>query len=273
MMDQTRTGAAMDGRQEGGKIVLLTHNTPYGRHMAQRLAARGVLVATLVFQRPPAPRLSLLRRIKRKAARMLRRPDKSASALDAAEAPFKVRADAFFREQAGDDPGWPDGIDVTIVDNVNAPETVDWLSGRAPDLLVVAGGPILRAPILSVPRLGAINLHSSLLPAYRGTFVEFWQVHDDALDTAGVTVHRVDAGVDTGAILVQCPTGPEAGQDPWHLRARNQIAALEVLPETAMQVLSGAAAERPQPEGGRAFRAQDMTEQARRRVLERIGAQ
>jgi len=77
------------------------------------------------------------------------------------------------------------------------------LAALAPDLLCVAGYPWLLAhEVYTIPPLGAINLHPSLLPRHRGPAPHLWIYHADDRET-GVTVHRVDDGADTGEILAQ----------------------------------------------------------------------
>jgi methionyl-tRNA formyltransferase len=77
-------------------------------------------------------------------------------------------------------------------------------------VVVVAFGHILREPLLSGPPLGCINVHASLLPRWRGVSpVQYSIMHGDSW--SGVTIMRMDAGVDTGPILAQrsVPIGPE----------------------------------------------------------------
>jgi len=70
------------------------------------------------------------------------------------------------------------------------------------DLGVLAWWPkILRVPLLEIPRQGFINTHPSLLPFNRGKHYNFWALVEEA--PFGVTLHRVDAGVDTGEIVAQ----------------------------------------------------------------------
>ncbi len=71
--------------------------------------------------------------------------------------------------------------------------------------IVTAYGRILPGWILSAPRLGCINVHSSLLPKYRGAAPINWAIAKGETDT-GVTIMQMDAGLDTGAILSQCST-------------------------------------------------------------------
>ncbi len=81
----------------------------------------------------------------------------------------------------------------------------------APEAIVVAAfGHILREPLLSAPPLGCLNVHASLLPRWRGVSpVTYAILHGDAW--TGVSIMRMDAGVDTGPILAQraLPIHPE----------------------------------------------------------------
>jgi len=85
------------------------------------------------------------------------------------------------------------------VPDLNGSECETLLRRLAPDLLVLGGTPIIRVNILGIPRLGTLNVHMGLLPKYRGRNVAEWSVFNG--DAVGITVHTVDPGVDTGAIL------------------------------------------------------------------------
>jgi methionyl-tRNA formyltransferase len=93
------------------------------------------------------------------------------------------------------------GIPLARTDDVNAADLV--AAASASDLLVVAGcARILGAELRAAPRLGAINVHPSLLPAYRGREPLFWALLRGEQEV-GVTVHRMTEEVDAGPILVQ----------------------------------------------------------------------
>jgi len=77
-----------------------------------------------------------------------------------------------------------------------------WIKQLHPEVIVVYFAPILRENIFTIPSHGAINLHPALLPKYRGSNPFFWMYYN--METEGsVTVHFVDAGVDTGDIIYQ----------------------------------------------------------------------
>jgi methionyl-tRNA formyltransferase len=79
----------------------------------------------------------------------------------------------------------------------------DQLRQAAPDLLVSAGHQYLIAPAeIAVARLGTVGLHPALLPRYRGSHPLWWALHNHETE-AGITLYRLDAGIDTGPILAQ----------------------------------------------------------------------
>jgi methionyl-tRNA formyltransferase len=77
------------------------------------------------------------------------------------------------------------------------------LAALAPDLLLVAAyGLILPQSVLDIPRMGAINVHASLLPEYRGA-APIHRAIIDGRHVTGITIMRMEAGLDTGDILLQ----------------------------------------------------------------------
>ena len=97
--------------------------------------------------------------------------------------------------------------------------------------VVVAYGHILRPDILSIPTRGMINVHASLLPRYRGAAPIAWAIICGERET-GITTFQMDAGMDTGPLLLQRPTpiGPE--ETAGELAERLAVLGAEVLLET-----------------------------------------
>jgi methionyl-tRNA formyltransferase len=96
------------------------------------------------------------------------------------------------------------GIEVlTPAGSVNAPEFLEALRLRYPDLLVSVGAnQVFRRALIDLAPRGCLNLHSALLPRHRGLMPSFWALkHGDA--ETGVSVFFVDEGIDTGPLLVQ----------------------------------------------------------------------
>ena len=94
---------------------------------------------------------------------------------------------------------------------VKSPEIVEALKSFGADFIVmVAFGQILKKAVLSLPALGIINLHASLLPAYRGAAPINWAIVNGDTET-GITTMFTEAGVDTGPTLLKksVPIGPD----------------------------------------------------------------
>ena len=95
------------------------------------------------------------------------------------------------------------GYDVHQPQKVKTPEFVQILRDMQPDLIVVAAfGQFLSQEILSLPKYGCINVHASLLPAYRGAAPIQWAVINGD-EKSGVTTMRMDTGLDTGDMILK----------------------------------------------------------------------
>jgi methionyl-tRNA formyltransferase len=116
-------------------------------------------------------------------------------------------------------------------------------------MIVVAYGQILPASLLNAPRLGTLNVHASLLPRHRGPAPIEWSILSGDTET-GVTIMQMDAGVDTGPILVQVrvPLAPDATAGPLEGQLANLGARLMV--ETLDKLERGAVTPVPQPAEG-----------------------
>jgi methionyl-tRNA formyltransferase len=103
------------------------------------------------------------------------------------------------------------GLEVHQPERVRRPEAVEFLRGLAPQAMVVVGyGQIIPQNVIDIPPLGIINVHGSLLPKYRGAGPIQWAIVNGETRT-GVTTMRIDAGLDTGDMLLKAATeiGPE----------------------------------------------------------------
>lgn len=96
------------------------------------------------------------------------------------------------------------GIPVLRVNgSINDADSLKLISDQHPDLLVsVAGNQIFRRELFGLAPKGCLNLHTALLPKYRGLMPSFWVLKNGEEET-GVTVFQVDEGIDSGPILVQ----------------------------------------------------------------------
>jgi methionyl-tRNA formyltransferase len=120
------------------------------------------------------------------------------------------------------------------------------LAAIKPDAIIVVGyGRIIPVWMIALPRLGNINLHASLLPKYRGAAPIQWAIANGESVT-GVTTMQIDAGLDTGDILLQ-KEAPIAAQDTAEtLAPRLAVQGAELMVETLQQLDSGGLRPRPQ---------------------------
>ena len=117
------------------------------------------------------------------------------------------------------------GFPVTVVNDQNALDSIAQLKNWSPDLIIFTGGNILRTPVLDLPRLGVINVHLGLLPEIRGMSAPEWSLLSHVL--VGVTVHYMDAGIDTGPVLQRCEF-PDTAQCESLSDLRNRLIAFGV---------------------------------------------
>ena len=123
----------------------------------------------------------------------------------------------------------------------NTPAFVSRLRAEDADIIVIASfGRILKKRAFTAARLGCVNVHPSLLPAYRGPYPNYW-VLANGEKTTGVTLHWVDAGVDTGPIISQLRYPVERGDTEARLDAKAARAAADLLVATLPLVAAGTA--------------------------------
>lgn len=125
-------------------------------------------------------------------------------------------------------------------------EALERLSALKPELIVVAAyGKILPKEILDLPRLGCINVHSSLLPRYRGAAPINWAILNGETET-GVTIMYMAEGLDTGDIISQRATAIDPDETVEALHDRLALLGAELLGETVAAIGAGTAQRVPQ---------------------------
>lgn len=92
---------------------------------------------------------------------------------------------------------------IKLIGSINSKESLDKIRSYNPDLLVsILGNQIFKRQLLELAPKGSINLHSSLLPKYRGLMPTFWVLKNNENFT-GVSVFFIDEGIDSGPIIIQ----------------------------------------------------------------------
>jgi methionyl-tRNA formyltransferase len=109
-------------------------------------------------------------------------------------------------------------------ERIRRPEAVAALAALAPDVMVVVGyGQIIPQSVIDIPPHGIVNVHASLLPKYRGAGPVQWAIANGETRT-GVTTMRIDAGLDTGDMLLKAET--EIGPDETAVELGARLAAM-----------------------------------------------
>lgn len=265
------------------RIVLLSRANPVSMAMAQRLVAlRDQLVLIVREDAPRTYKYSPLSEFGRRLVgdgimNVLGRMKQPAPARRAVRWENRKRkaADAHMDEwlkAKGSTAEWPSGVDVFTTPSINNEATLAKVRGARPDLLVVFGTKLLKPPLIGLATMGAVNVHSSLLPAYRGLGSEFWQCFNNDPSAVGITIHVIETGIDTGDILHAAPTPTPWPTDPYLLHVRNLISALEIYPEVIQGYLDGTAQRRPQGASDQPTNlGKDITMEKRIELIERLG--
>lgn len=143
-------------------------------------------------------------------------------------------------------------LDIPLIqpEKLREPETMAQLRAWAPDVIVVAAfGQILKQDVLDLPKFGCINVHASLLPRWRGAApINFALLYGD--EKTGVTIMKMDVGLDTGPILSQRSVRIEPQETAGTLFSTLSQLGADLLLDTLPKYFAGEIEPRPQPEEG-----------------------
>ena len=138
------------------------------------------------------------------------------------------------------------GLEVRQPDRIRRPEVVAEIAALHPAVAVVVGyGQIIPQAIIDIPRHGIVNVHASLLPKYRGAAPIQWAIARGETRT-GITTMRIDAGLDTGAMLLKWETGIAPEETAVELGERLSRHGAGLLIETLHGLEAGAITPEPQ---------------------------
>lgn len=184
------------------RLVILTQDDPFYLarnidYLLKKLPSYAEVVATVVFEVSPFGKRESF-------------PDKMKKTYEIFGLPFFMRYGFKFVASKLDS---RNNVRKTLADrniplihiegNINKDENLEKIRAYKPDLLVsIAGNQIFKRKLLDVATHGCINLHTALLPKYRGLMPSFWVLKNGETHT-GVSVFFVDEGIDSGPILVQ----------------------------------------------------------------------
>ncbi len=138
------------------------------------------------------------------------------------------------------------GLPVDQPERVRRPEAVEYLRALALDAMVVVGyGQIIPQSVIDLAPLGIINVHASLLPKYRGAGPIQWAIVHGETRT-GVTTMRIDAGLDTGDMLLAAETAISRDENAVELGRRLAVMGAGLLVDTLAGLAAGTIVPRKQ---------------------------
>lgn len=131
------------------------------------------------------------------------------------------------------------GIPVMACKNINDVQAITFIKSIAPDLLISAYfSQILKQPVISLPKLGTLNIHPGWLPAYKGAMAYFWVLKNGS-DNAGVTLHWIDEGIDTGEIIARENFQITSGMTQQNVLVLTAELGARLIQEAGKQLLAG----------------------------------
>jgi methionyl-tRNA formyltransferase len=155
------------------------------------------------------------------------------------------------------------GIDVLQPEKARSPDFLSQVRDLAPDLLIVAAyGQILSQELLDIPQIMPINVHGSLLPAYRGAAPIQWAIMQGDTKT-GITIMKMDAKTDTGPMLLQKAMAIESEETFGELYERMAVLGATLLVQALDELHRGTLKPRSQPDEGISYAPPIKPEMAR----------
>jgi folate-dependent phosphoribosylglycinamide formyltransferase PurN len=139
------------------------------------------------------------------------------------------------------------------VGDIHAHEVIALVRSLEPDLGLIYGSPILKPKLFEIPRFGTLGIHHGKVPAYRGNKTTFWAMYNGE-PVAGVTIQKVNAGLDTGNIVKEgeVPIGRRSYAAVWR---DLEALGLELYIQAILEVKNGSASYRAQTgEKGKLYR-------------------
>lgn len=253
------------------RVVLLTGTQPQHRYVAREFVnAFGASLAAIVVAEPPKKSFASeirrnLRRytfrqiLSRLAARvynrLTQREARRAQSYDENLFPF------------GNGGRMPGESVLRTVPGHNSEACLALLRDLQPDIIAVYGTNVIREPVMRLARVAIVNMHTGISPRYRGADCVFWPLHNEEPEWIGVTIHRLDAGLDSGAILSIARPDISPTDDEDSLFCKCVVVGSSEYVRIVRALMTGQVRETPQNlSTGREYRFVDRTVKAERRV-------
>ncbi|MEP7208895.1 MAG: formyl transferase [Casimicrobiaceae bacterium] len=246
-------------------VMILCGRAPRHLHVANRLCARGGVLAIVQETGSPLSGRGLLKKLApanvwRKGSRWLRDRPRYARQSEA----------RFFFGEAPPALARPDLL--ATVPHIDHQDVVALADRLQPDVIAVFGTSLIRGDLLTRGRVGIFNLHGGLSPQYRGADCTFWALYNGEPDRVGCTLHRIDRGIDTGSIVAYVSPEVHEGDDELTLFWRAVRDSAEAYAEMLDRLERGEALGQPQREKGRLYLVRQRGWAEERRLAQHMRA-
>jgi len=247
------------------KIIFLTNKCSHGAELLKAIKTAGIQISAIVIEKKTVQSMKkTLKRITKKGYRelfiFLLRKIKQQFIWKNYE---EWRSEEYYHTFSDE---------VITVDNFNSIQCEQIIREIDPDIIVLGGSRILKNNIIKIPKIGILNAHPGLLPEYRGVDVIPWAIING--DDVGVSVHFIDAGIDTGKICVREKLPLMKNDTIQILRKRAETLAGELMAKTLQTIIkNGKCPTFPNPkEKGKQFYKMDSKtlKSAEKRLQERL---
>jgi methionyl-tRNA formyltransferase len=246
-----------------GAVILTGRGMEHQYVTTKIVQALGDLIDAIIVNDPP--QLSIPEKISR-ARRRYTIPE-IGSRVTARAYRKVVRADQHRDENLrrilfpnGDDGEIPWRDLVRTVPSHNGAPCLDLLDGLRPDLIAVYGTVVLKPPVIERAGAAIFNMHTGISPRYRGSDTTFWPLHNGEPEWVGVTIHRLNEGIDTGPILRIGRPEIEPGDDDASLFAKCVALGAALYIDVLRDALEGRFDGEPQSlEAGTSYRSVERT--------------
>lgn len=156
------------------------------------------------------------------------------------------------------------------VAHINDADVADLVRALKPDYIAVFGTSLIRSPLLGLAGRGMLNLHGGLSPDYRGADCTFWSLFNGEPERVGCTLHFINEGIDTGALVAHVCPEVRDGDDELTLFWRAVRSAAEVYVEAIERLQRGEPLGQAQTARGRLYQVKDRTWAAEREFARRL---
>ncbi|OHA32403.1 MAG: hypothetical protein A2928_00140 [Candidatus Taylorbacteria bacterium RIFCSPLOWO2_01_FULL_45_15b] len=142
---------------------------------------------------------------------------------------------------------------------INDNSYVDTLRKLRPDGIAVFGTSILKGEMIAAGEGKIINMHLGLSPYYRGSATNFWPLYNEEPEFVGVTVHLIDPGIDTGAIIHQGRPHVEENDNQHTIGNKTIVVGTELMKKSLEELKNGTIKSFKQTENGKLYQRKDFS--------------